>query len=87
MRSRQASATSRWIVVNSNDSAGGGLGQARQHVGFEAFDVDLQEGRHPVVGDQRVERRHRHLDLAIPYLPFPATGAVRRLDEIAATPS
>ncbi len=41
---RHSCATSRWIVVNSNDSAFTGPAQARQRLGFETFDIDLDEG-------------------------------------------
>ena len=53
-------ATSRWIVVNSNDSAATGWRQAGQRFFLETLDVDLDEGRDAVLLDQRVERRQRH---------------------------
>ena len=73
-----ASATSRWIVVNSKESAGSGRRQAGQHGVLEALHVDLGEGRRAVLGDQRVERCAGHLDARVPHLALPAAGAVGR---------
>ena len=71
-----AGATSRWMVVNSNDSAGTGAREAGQCLRLEAFDVDLDEGRHAVARDQRIERRDRNVDGAGPGLSLPAGRAV-----------
>ena len=55
--------------------------QPLQHVQFEAFDIDLHEGRDTVPFDQRVERGYRHRHRRGPALTLPARRAVRGGDE------
>src|SRR5580704_17138080 len=56
-------------------------GEAGERLGLVALDIDLDETRDAVARDQRVERRHRHLDARRPMLAFPAGRAARRRDE------
>ena len=64
------------MVVNSNDSAVDRPRQPGQRLCLETLHVDLDERRHAVRVDQRVERGHRHDDRLVPDLALPALRAL-----------
>ena len=80
-RSMQACATSRWMVVNSNDSAGTGCVRPASASASKPSTSILMKRRHAVPRDQRIERRHRHAMVLVPVLALPAGRAVRGGDE------
>ena len=71
--SRQACATSRWIVVNSNESAARGLVKPGERLGLEALDVDLHEGRRAVLArSARRASSPAQLDARVPASGLPS---------------
>src|ERR1039457_305630 len=58
------------------------LPETGQYLGLKTFDVDLDEGRHPVPRDQRINGRDRNTQTLGPGLVLPAGRLGGRGDEI-----